>query len=59
MRRMELLLPSRSSLYDPAKESDASISGTTLTVKKLDGSTTAATFTLNSSTDPTSIARTG
>jgi hypothetical protein len=35
-----------------------SISGTTLTVKKLDGSTTAATFTLNSSSSPTSITRT-
>lgn len=39
------------------KEFDVSISGTTLTVKKLDGSTTAATATLNSSTAPTSIAR--
>jgi len=36
---------------------DFSISGTTLTVKKLDGSTTAATFTLDSSTAPTSITR--
>lgn len=33
------------------------ISGTTLTAKKLDGSTTAATFTLDSATDPTSITR--
>lgn len=37
--------------------SESSVSGTTLTVKKLDGSTTAATFTLNSSTAPTSITR--
>jgi hypothetical protein len=34
-----------------------SISGTTLTVKRLNGSTTAATFTLDSSTAPTSITR--
>jgi hypothetical protein len=33
------------------------ISGTTLTAKKLDGSTTAATFTLDDATDPTSITR--
>ncbi len=39
------------------KIGDFSISGTTLTVKKLDGSTTAATYTLNSSTVPTSITR--
>lgn len=34
-----------------------SISGTTLTVKRIDGATTAATFTLNDATDPTSITR--
>jgi len=34
-----------------------SISGTTLTVKKLDGSTTAMTFTLNSASAPTSRTR--
>jgi hypothetical protein len=34
-----------------------SISGTTLTVKKLDGSTTAMTFTLDDATDPTSRTR--
>ena len=34
-----------------------SISGTTRTVKKLDGSTTAATFTLDSETAPTSTTR--
>lgn len=34
-----------------------SISGTTRTVKKLDGTTTAATFTLDSSTAPTSTTR--
>lgn len=34
-----------------------SISGTTLTVKKLDGSTTAMTFTLDSATAPTSRTR--
>lgn len=37
--------------------SEFSISGTTLTAKKLDGSTTAATFTLNDGTSPTSITR--
>jgi hypothetical protein len=36
---------------------DFAISGTTLTVKKLDGSTTAATYTLDSSTAPTSRTR--
>lgn len=36
---------------------EKSVSGTTLTVKKLDGSTTAMTFTLNSSSTPTSITR--
>ena len=36
---------------------DFSIVGTTLTVKKLDGSTTAATYTLDSATDPTSRTR--
>lgn len=36
---------------------DASISSTTKTVKKLDGSTAAATFTLDSATSPTSITR--
>ena len=36
---------------------DKSISGTTLTVKKPDGSTTAMTFTLDSATTPTSITR--
>ncbi len=34
-----------------------SISGTTLTVKKLDGTTTAMTFTLDSATNPTSRTR--
>ncbi len=38
---------------------DFSISGTTLTVKKVDGSTTAATFTLNDATAPTSLTRSG
>jgi hypothetical protein len=36
---------------------EKSVSSTTLTVKRLDGSTTAATFTLNSATTPTSITR--
>lgn len=36
---------------------ERSISATTLTVKKLDGSTSAMTFTLNDSVDPTSITR--
>ncbi len=38
---------------------DFAISGTTLTTKKLDGSATAATFTLNDGTAPTSITRSG
>ncbi len=37
--------------------SEKSISGTTLTVKKLDGSTTAMQFTLDDGTSPTSITR--
>jgi hypothetical protein len=36
---------------------DFSISGTTLTVKKLDGSTTAATYTLDDAVNPTSRTR--
>ena len=36
---------------------DFAITGTTLTVKKVDGSTTAGTFTLNDGTSPTSITR--
>ena len=36
---------------------DFAISGTTLTVKKVDGSTAAATFTLDSAVTPTSITR--
>jgi hypothetical protein len=36
---------------------DFSISGTTLTVKKVNGSTTAATFTLGDAAAPTSITR--
>lgn len=34
-----------------------SVSGTTVTIKKLDKSTTASTYTLDSATDPTSITR--
>ncbi|MCR9215294.1 MAG: hypothetical protein NXI13_16375 [Proteobacteria bacterium] len=37
---------------------EKSISGTTMTVKRLDGSTTAATLTLNDATTPTSVTRT-
>lgn len=36
---------------------ETNVSGTTLTVKKLDGSTSAMTFTLDSATAPTSITR--
>ena len=36
---------------------ESSITSTTKTIKKLDGSTTAATFTLNDATTPTSITR--
>lgn len=36
---------------------DFAISGTTLTVKKVDGSTTAATYTLDDSASPTSLTR--
>ena len=38
--------------------SESSIVSTTKTVKKLDRTTSAATFTLDSATDPTSITRT-
>jgi len=38
---------------------EASVSGTTLTAKKLDGSTTAMTFTINDASTPTSITRSG
>ncbi len=37
--------------------SEKSLSGTTLTVKKADGSTALMTFTLNDATDPTAITR--
>lgn len=36
---------------------EKAISGTTATVKKLDGSTSAATFTLNDATSPSSVTR--
>ena len=36
---------------------DFSISGTTMTVKKVDGATSAATFTLDDGTNPTSLTR--
>ena len=36
---------------------ETNVSGTTLTVKKLDGSTTAMTFTLDDATSPTSLTR--
>jgi hypothetical protein len=36
---------------------EANLSGTTITTKKLDGSTTAATFTVDSGTAPTTITR--
>lgn len=36
---------------------ETNVSGTTLTVKKLDGSTTAMTFTLDDATNPTSLTR--
>ncbi len=36
---------------------DFAISGTTITVKRIDGSTTAATITIDSATTPTSSAR--
>jgi len=38
---------------------ERAVSGTTVTVKKPDGTTTAMTFTLDDATDPTSITRTG
>ena len=40
-----------------ARDQESAVSGTTLTVKKRDGTTTAMTFTLDSSTAPTSITR--
>ena len=36
---------------------DFAISGTTLTIKEVDGTTTAATFTLDDGTNPTSLTR--
>ena len=36
---------------------ERTVSGTTITLKKLDGSTTAATFTINDANTPTSITR--
>lgn len=41
-----------------SRVTEESVSGTTLTTLKVDGSTPAATFTLNSATTPTSITRT-
>lgn len=38
---------------------ERAVSGTTMTVKKVDGSTTLMTFTLNDATSPTSITRSG
>jgi len=38
---------------------EKAIAGTTLTVKKVDGSTTAMTFTLDDATTPTSVTRSG
>lgn len=40
-----------------ARLGESSISGTTMTTKRIDGSTTAATYTLDSATTPTSITR--
>lgn len=37
---------------------ERSVSGTTVTIKKLDGSSTAAVLTTNSATNPTSVTRT-
>lgn len=42
-----------------AAAAEKAISGTTMTVKKLDGSTTAMTFTLSDPTNPTAITRSG
>ncbi len=39
------------------RATEFSISGTTLTIKKLDGSTSAATLTLNDATNPTAVTR--
>jgi hypothetical protein len=38
---------------------DKDVSGTTLTVRRLDGTTSAFTLTLNDGTNPTDINRTG
>jgi hypothetical protein len=38
---------------------ERAVSGTTCTVKKVDGSTTLMTLTLNDGTSPTEITRTG
>jgi hypothetical protein len=40
-----------------AHHGEVSISSTTKTLKKIDGSTTAMSFTLNSGTTPTAITR--
>ncbi len=40
-----------------ARVTEFAISGTTITIKKLDGSTTAATLTINDATNPTSSTR--
>lgn len=49
--------PAQALFWIYAMLSEQSISGTTVTIKKLDGSTTAGTLTINSSTTPTSITR--
>lgn len=40
-----------------ARDQESAVSGTTMTVKKRDGSTTAYTLTLNDATNPTSVTR--
>ena len=42
-----------------ARDQEISISGTTMTVKKRDGTTTAYTLTLNDATSPTAVTRSG
>lgn len=50
--------PAQSLMLIQQMLTDFAISGVTMTVKKIDGTTTAATFTLDSASAPTSITRT-
>ena len=51
------MTPAQALYWINAMLNEWNVSGTTVTVKKLDGSTTAGTLTINSSTTPTTITR--